>query len=76
MLLSFSKFSAVSYSKESALQHLLDGVKKNCDKKLKECERTTCNMRIAGVQYASCFLRLAFFFSAYFMLELMFVIFT
>ena len=50
--------------------------KKHCDKKLKECERITCNMRIAGVQYASCFLRLAFFFSAYFMLELMFMIFT
>ncbi len=76
MRLSFSKFSSARYSKKSALQHLLDGVKKHCDKKIKECERITCNMRIAGVQYASCFLRLAFFFSAYFMLELMFVIFT
>ncbi len=76
MLLSFSKFSSVRYSKESALQHLLDGVKKQCDKKLKECERTTCNMRIAGVQYASCFLRLASFFPAYFMLKLTFMIFT
>ena len=35
MLLSFSKFSSVRYSKESALQHLLDGVKKHCDKKIK-----------------------------------------
>lgn len=76
MLLSFSKFSSVRYSKESALQHLLDGVKKHCDKKIKECERTTCNMRIAGGQYASCFLRLAFFFPAYFMLKLKFMIFT
>ena len=63
MLLSFSKFSSVRYSKESALQHLLDGVKKHCDKKIKECERITCNMRIAGVQYASCFFatRILFF---------------
>ena len=76
MRLSFSKFSSARYSKKSALQHLLDGVKKHCDKKIKECERITCNMRIAGVQYASCFLRLAFFFSAYFMLKLMFMIFT
>lgn len=76
MLLSFSKYLAVRYSKESALQYLLGGAKKHCDKKLKESERITCNMRIAGVQYASCFLRLAFFFSAYFMLELMFMIFT
>lgn len=76
MRLSFSKFSSARYSKKSALQHLLDGVKKHCDKKIKECERITCNMRIAGVQYVSCFLRLAFFFSAYFMLELMFMIFT
>ena len=66
MLLSFSKFSAVSYSKESALQHLLDGVKKHCDKKLKECERTTCNMRIAGVQYASCFFATRILFSRLF----------
>ena len=76
MRLSFSKFSSARYSKKSALQHLLDGVKKHCDKKIKECERITCNMRIAGVQYASCFLRLAFFFSAYFMLKLTFMIFT
>ena len=66
MLLSFNKFSSVRYSKESALQHLLDGVKKQCDKKLKECERITCNMRIALLQYASCFFATRILFSRLF----------
>ena len=53
MLLSFSKFSSVRYSKESALQHLLDGVEKQCDEILKEFDESSERMRFAGLQYAN-----------------------
>ncbi len=43
----------VKYSIKSALQYLLEGVKKQCGEKLKVCELPTCNMRIACLQYAN-----------------------
>ena len=43
----------VKYSRKSALQHLLNVLKKQCGEKLKVCELPTCNMRIAGLQYAN-----------------------
>lgn len=43
----------VKYSRKSALQHLLKWMKKQCGEKLKVCELPTCNMRIAGWQYAN-----------------------
>lgn len=43
----------VKYSRKSALQHLLEWMKKQCGEKLKVCELPTCNMRIAGLQYAN-----------------------
>lgn len=43
----------IKYSIKLALQHILEGVKKQCGEKLKVCELPTCNMRIAGLQYAN-----------------------
>lgn len=34
----------VKYSRKSALQHLLEWMKKQCGEKLKVCELPTCNM--------------------------------
>ena len=39
-------FWLVNYSEKAALQYLLDGVKKQCDRILKECDLLTCNMRM------------------------------
>lgn len=47
---------------KSALQYILNGVKKHCDDLKKEFDGSNDKMRIAGMQYANCFLRIAFFF--------------
>ena len=38
---------------KSALQHLLDGVEKQCDDFLKEFDESSERMRFAGLQYAN-----------------------
>lgn len=46
-------FKPVCHSKKSVLQHLLDGVEKQCDDFLKEFDESSERMRLAGLQYAN-----------------------
>ena len=45
------RFKPVCHYKKSALQHLLDGVEKQCDEILKEFDESSERMRLAGLQY-------------------------
>ena len=47
------RFKPVCHSKKSTLQHLLDGVEKQCDEILKEFDESSERMRLAGLQYAN-----------------------
>ena len=47
------RFKPVCHSKKSTLQHLLDGVEKQCDDFLKEFDESSERMRFAGLQYAN-----------------------
>ena len=47
------RFKPVCHSKKSTLQHLLDGVEKQCDDFLKEFDESSERMRLAGLQYAN-----------------------
>lgn len=47
------RFKPVCHSKKSVLQHLLDGVEKQCDDFLKEFDESIERMRLAGLQYAN-----------------------
>lgn len=47
------RFKPVCHSKKSVLQHLLDGVEKQCDDFLKEFDESSERMRLAGLQYAN-----------------------
>lgn len=46
-------FKPLCHSKKSTLQHLLDGVEKQCDEFLKEFDESSERMRLAGMQYAN-----------------------
>ena len=47
------RFKPVCHSKKSTLQHLLDGVEKQCDEILKEFDESSERMLFAGLQYAN-----------------------
>ena len=47
------RLKPVCHSKKSTLQHLLDGVEKQCDEILKEFDESSERMRLAGLQYAN-----------------------
>ena len=47
------RFKPVCHSKKSVLQHLLNGVEKQCDDFLKEFDESSERMRLAGLQYAN-----------------------